>query len=118
MSAGAAVENRGALSEPQGFPSAEEMRMVRAIALLALLEAVRHGAYRATFHGFRVEAVRRHGLGHVAASVEVSLAVTLAGTVVERCDLDVGAMRSSFCDSECDRTRIAGAETFAEYDGH
>ena len=92
--------------------------MVRAIALLALLEAMHHGEYRATFHGFRVEAVRRHGLGHIASSVEVSLAVTLAGTVVERCDLDVGAMQSSWCDAECDRMRVAGAETFVEYDSH
>ena len=92
--------------------------MVRAIALLALLEAVHHGEYRATFHGFRVEAVRRHGLGHVAPTVEVNLAVTLAGTVVERCDLDVGAMRSSFAGVECHRTQVAGAETFVEYDGH
>ena len=31
------------------LPGAEEFRMVRAIALLALLEAARDGEYRATF---------------------------------------------------------------------
>lgn len=30
--------------------------MVHAIALLALLDAARHGEYRATFRGFRVQA--------------------------------------------------------------
>jgi len=113
-----AVADDCAPVESRCFPSAEEMRMVRAIALLALLEAARHGEYRATFHGFRVEAVRHHGLGQGAPTVEVRLAVTLAGTVVERCDLDVGVMRSSFGDVEGHRTQFVGAETFAVYDGH
>jgi len=63
----------------RAYPNAEEMRMVRAIALLALLEALRNGEYRATFHGFRVEAHRRTGPASSTPTVEVSLAVTLGG---------------------------------------
>ena len=37
---------------------AQELRMVRAIARLALFEAARHGEYHASFHGFRVDAMR------------------------------------------------------------
>ena len=37
---------------------AQELRMVRAIARLALFEAARHGEYHASFHGFQVDAMR------------------------------------------------------------
>lgn len=66
------------------FPSTEELRMVRAIALLALLEAARHGEYRATFHGFRVQALRQCSAPGADAFVEVNLCVSLGKTVVER----------------------------------
>ena len=92
MTAGDAVADGRAPVVSRCFPSAEEMRMVRAIALLALLEAVRQGAYRATFHGFHVEAVRRDGTHDTAPIVEVRLAVTLAGAVVEQCALALDAM--------------------------
>ena len=59
--------------EATRFPSAEELRMVRAIALLALLEAARHGEYRATFRGFRVHALRRRPAPDAEAFVEVNL---------------------------------------------
>ena len=73
---------------PVCFPSAEELRMVRAIALLALLEAARHGEYRATFHGFRVHALRQCSAPGADAFVEVNLCVSLGKTVVEHSLVD------------------------------
>jgi hypothetical protein len=84
-----------ATGEPVRFPSAEELRMVRAIALLALQEAARHGEYRATFHGFRVQALRKCLTPGAEAFVEVNLCVSLGKTVVERgliATTDAGAM--------------------------
>ena len=69
-----------AASEPALCPSSEELRMVRAIALLALQEAARHGEYRATFtpdgpglHSIRVDAVSRSG-GSASDSTYVRVA--------------------------------------------
>jgi len=70
--------------EAMRFPSAEELRMVRAIALLALLDAARHGEYRATFRGFRVHALRRRPAPDADAFVEVNLCVSLGRDVIER----------------------------------
>jgi hypothetical protein len=94
------------------------MRMVRAIALVALLEAARHGAYRATFHGFRVESVRRKRLRDSTSSIEVRLDVTLAGAVVESCELEVDRMQAAFDEVEQRRTRPTDTETFLDDDGH
>lgn len=58
--------------------------MVRAIALLALLEAARNGEYRASFHGFRVQALRQCSAPDSEAFVEVNLCVSLGTSVVER----------------------------------
>ena len=74
----------GAASEPALCPSSEELRMVRAIALLALQEAARHGEYRATFHGFRVQALRKCLAPGSETFVEVNLRVSLGKTVIER----------------------------------
>jgi len=60
------------------------MRMVRAIALLALMEAARHGAYRARFRQFYVEAHREPGSTGSAASVHVHLCVSLDEGTLER----------------------------------
>lgn len=79
-----AATTMGAASEPAICPSSEELRMVRAIALLALQEAARHGEYRATFHGFRVQALRKCSAPDSEAVVEVNLCVSLGRTVVER----------------------------------
>lgn len=79
-----AATTTGAASEPALCPSSEELRMVRAIALLALQEAARHGEYRATFHGFRVQALRKCLAPGSEAFVEVNLCVSLGKTVVER----------------------------------
>ena len=73
-----------ATGEPVHFPSGEELRMVRAIALLALMEAARHGEYRASFHGFHVQALRQCATPGSDAFVEVNLCVSLGKTVVER----------------------------------
>lgn len=67
-----------------GYPGAEELRMVRAIARLALLEAARHGEYRATFHGFSVLARRQCPISGDGVVVAVNLCVLLGRTVVER----------------------------------
>ncbi len=58
--------------------------MVRAIALLALLEAARHGEYRATFRGFRVQALRQRPALDADAFVKVNLCVSLGRAVIER----------------------------------
>jgi hypothetical protein len=71
------------------------MRMVRAIALLALMEAARHGAYHASFHGFRVRALRHVAASGFPVSVDVSLAVTLGQAVVEHCEISVAATHAS-----------------------
>jgi hypothetical protein len=73
----------GITPDAASFPGSEEFRMVRAIALLALMEAARHGEYRATFRGFRVEALRQCPAG-ADAFVDVHLCVSLGRTVVER----------------------------------
>ena len=70
--------------EAMRFPSAEELRMVRAIASLALLEAARRGEYRATFRGFRVQALRKRPAPDANAFVEVNLCVSLGSAVIER----------------------------------
>ena len=75
----------GAAVEPACFPSSEEIRMVRSIALLALMEAVRHGRWGASFHGFRVLAQRQDLARGFAAFTEVSLSVSLGQAVVARC---------------------------------
>ena len=74
----------GAKAEPSCFPGTEEIRMVRSIALLALMEAVRHGRWGASFHGFRVQALRQEPAQGGAAVTEVRLSVSLGQAVVAR----------------------------------
>lgn len=112
-----ALDDECAPEGSQCFPSAEEMRMVRAIVPLAVLEAARQGECRATFRGFLIEAVR-HKLGRTASWIEVSVVVTLRGTVMGQCTLYFDAMPSSSCDMEFTRAKVVGDETFVEYDGH
>ena len=69
--------------EPACFPSAEELRMVRAIALIALIEAACRGEYRASFHGFRVQAVRQCVVPDADVIVDVYLCVRLGNRLVE-----------------------------------
>lgn len=69
------------------LPDAEEMRMVRAIALLALLEAARRGTYCATFRDCAVNAVRRTSAKGAASTVDVRLSITLGAAVQERYDI-------------------------------
>ena len=74
----------GAAADPACFPSTEEIRMVRSIALLAIMEAQRHGRWGASFHGFRVQALRQGPARGFAAFTEVSLSVRLGQAVVAR----------------------------------
>jgi len=67
-----------------GYPGAEELRMLRAIARLALQEAAHHGEYRASFHGFSVLAWRQCPVSGDGVVVAVNLCVLLGETVVER----------------------------------
>ena len=69
-------------AEPMNIPNAEELRMVRAIALLAVLDAARFGDYHATFHGFRVQALRQVIRQGTRAFVRVTLCVSL-GSIVD-----------------------------------
>ncbi|MGE3512997.1 MAG: hypothetical protein AB7N65_29390 [Vicinamibacterales bacterium] len=118
MSASNIVGDVFASAGPRRFPSAEDMRMVRAIALLALLEAVRHGEYRATFRGFRVEVGRRDVRRHGVLTAAIHLVVTFDGTVIERCELDVDEMRTSSRTNEFDLACGVHGETFVGCNGH
>ena len=73
------------IAEPGCFPSSEEIRMVRSIALLAIMEAQRHGRWGASFHGFRVQALRQGPARGFAAFTEATLLVSLGQAVVARC---------------------------------
>jgi hypothetical protein len=70
--------------EPMCFPSAEVLRMLRAIVLLALQEAARYGVYRASFQGFRVQALRQISAPGADAFVEVKFQVSLGKAVVDQ----------------------------------
>ncbi len=80
--------------EPTSFPSSEELRMVRAIALIALLEAARKGEYRASFHGFRVQALRQGSTPDTNVVVDVNLYVCLGKNLVEHGLVAVGIPQS------------------------
>ena len=74
----------GATAEPGCFAGTEEIRMVRSIVRLALGEALRHGSYAASFHGFRVQARRNGSPWGSAALGEVCLSVSLGEALVAR----------------------------------
>ena len=74
----------GAAAEPPCFPSTEELRMVRSIVRLALIEALRHGSYAASFHGFYVQARRQGPPWGSAALTDVCLSVRLGEVLVGR----------------------------------
>lgn len=57
--------------------------MVRAIARFALLEAARQGQYHASFHGFRVDAMRESPAAGSDVS-EVSFLVSHRAMLLER----------------------------------
>ena len=74
----------GVVAEPACFAGTEEIRMVRSIVLLALGEALRHGSYAASFHGFRIQALRKGPPWGSAAFAEVCLSVRLGEALVGR----------------------------------
>jgi hypothetical protein len=71
-------------AEAMRCPSAEELRMVCAIARLALREAAHHGEYRAIFRGFAVQALRQRTATQSDPFVEVHLCVSLGRAIIER----------------------------------
>ncbi len=82
-------------AEPTCFPSAEELRMVRAIALVALLEAARQGEYRASFHGFSVQALHQCSVPGSDVFVDVNLCVSFGKNLVERSLVAMGISQPS-----------------------
>ena len=74
----------GAAANPACFPGTEEIRMVRSLVRLALREAVRHGSYAASFHGFRIQALREGPPRGSVALAEVCLSVRLGEALVAR----------------------------------
>ena len=64
--------------------------MLRAITMVALAQAVRDGAYRATFRTFSVEALRHIDLGEDASPMRVSLWVRHGSALVEYGSIAVG----------------------------
>jgi len=71
------------MAAPSYYPSATEIRMLRAIATIAVAEAARHGAYRATFHAFSVEALRCIGVRSGNTLMLVSLGVRQGDALIE-----------------------------------
>ncbi len=74
----------GVVAEPACFAGTEELRMVRSIVRLALREALRHGSYAASFHGFRIQALRKSPPWASVALAEVCLSVSLGEALVGR----------------------------------
>jgi hypothetical protein len=70
--------------ERQFFPSAEDMRMVRSIALLGMLEAAQHGTYRARFRRFQVHAWREPEPADRFTIVRVHICIALEECVLEQ----------------------------------
>lgn len=77
------VSPEDTIGAPVSMANVEEFRMLRAIAFLALLEAVRDGEYCATFHGYCVHA-RRDCRANSDELAEVELCVSIGKALVER----------------------------------
>ena len=69
-------------------PSIEELRMLRAIVLIALADAACRGEYRASFRGYRVHAWRIV-LPSRGFFVPVRVETRCGRVVLERSDVDV-----------------------------
>jgi len=70
--------------ESGACPSSEEVRMVRAIALSAVAEALTRGESHVSFRGFRVNAARIPREHDKCAVVRVELVVLLDGHIINR----------------------------------
>ena len=66
------------------FPSSEEVRMVRAIALSAVTEALMRGASHVSFRGFRIDAARISSGYDKRLVVIVELVISLDGHMIVR----------------------------------
>lgn len=74
-----------AQERPSGtFPSSEEVRMVRAIALSAVTEALMRGASHVSFRGFRIDAARISSGYDKRLVVRVELVISLDGHMIVR----------------------------------
>ena len=73
------------------LPDREELRMLRAIAVMAALDAARRGDSRATFRGSVVHAVRRRADLDASAFVDVRLALSFSTGAFVRVDLSIDA---------------------------
>ena len=96
--------------------------MVRAIALIALLEAARKGEYRASFHGFRVQALRQGSTPDTNVVVDVNLYVRLGKNLVEHSLVAMGIPQSPgaalFGEARSCKDRCWRDGTNAVSDGH
>ena len=68
----------------QTFPSSEEVRMVRAIALSTLTEALMRGVSHVSFRGFRIAAARISSRYDERLVVQVELVILLDGHMIDR----------------------------------
>lgn len=66
------------------YPSSEEVRMARAIALSVVTEALMRGESRLSFRGFRFNAARILCAHEHDATVRVELVVALNGHIFDR----------------------------------
>jgi hypothetical protein len=75
VSSGSASSVAATWVDRRFFPSAEDMRMVRAIACSALLEAASAGEYKASFRRFHVHAKRETLAGKGGGRIHVSITI-------------------------------------------
>ena len=66
------------------YPSSEEVRMARAIAISVVTEAVMRGDSHVSFRGFRINAARLPCRHEDDSTVRVELVVTLDGHIIDR----------------------------------
>lgn len=66
------------------YPSSEEVRMARAIAMSVVTEAVMRGESHVSFRGFRISAVRLPCGHEDDSTVRVELVITLDGHIIDR----------------------------------
>jgi len=83
--------------ERRQLPDIEDLRMVRAIAALALIEAAKRGAYRATFRRFVVNASRERSTDS-AAHVMIRVNIAYDGRACEASEVaDVWGVQDDTC---------------------
>ena len=66
------------------YPGSEEVRMARAIARSAVIEALMRGESHVSFRGFRIDAVRLPCRRENDSVIRVELVVRLDGHMIDR----------------------------------